>query len=164
MNAPLRTFRPRLLPHPAEQVHARLTARAEPAVVAATARALTSCAPLLRRWGLVVRSLPSVAVAATREGQIGSVEVRWSGREDETGWPAMTGWLVVTPAGVHDSILALHSTRPATAGLQVPAWTDLHRQRAAELLVDRFLAALTDELGHVEVAEPPQARRTEVLR
>jgi hypothetical protein len=164
VNAPIRAFRPRLLPRSAEDAHARLTADAETAVVAATAQALTSCAALLRRWGLVVSTLPTVTVGPPPAGGIGAVEVRWRGREADTGWPAMTGWLVVTPSGADDSLVALHTTRPATAGLQVPAWTDLHRQRAADLLVDRFLGALADQLERTAVTGPARPRPAEVVR
>jgi hypothetical protein len=164
VNAPIRAFRPRLLPQPAEDAHARLTADAETAVVAATAQALTSCTALLRRWGLVVHTLPTVTVGPPPSGGIGAVEVRWRGREADTGWPAMTGWLLVTPAGPDDSLLALHTTRPATTGLQVPAWTSLHRERAADLLVDRFLGALADQLGRTTVTGPARPRSTEVVR
>jgi hypothetical protein len=164
VTAPLRPFRPRLLQLSADEIHARLTSDAETTVLTATAAALTSCAALLRRWGLVVRSLPTVSVATVPQGGIGSVEVRWGGREDETGWLAMTGWLVVTPDGPDDSVVTLYTARPATLGLHVPAWTELHRRRVAELLVDHFLAALADRLDRVEVTGPPDRRPEEVLQ
>jgi hypothetical protein len=164
VNAPTRAFRPRLLPRSAEDVHARLTSDPETTVVAATAHALTSCAALLRRWGLVMSSLPTVTVGPPPAGELGAVEVRWRGRESDTGWPAMTGRLVVTPIGPGDSVLALYTTRPASAGLQVPAWTDLHRQRAADLIVEHFLGALVHQLERTAETGPALPRPTEVVR
>jgi hypothetical protein len=142
MTLPIRTFRSVQLGMSADEVHRRLTAAPHPLTSAATADALTRSAPLLRRWGLVPRTLPTVTVEPSGRGELGSLTLHWSGVEDATGWPAMSARLLVTPLGPTASELTLATTRAPALGLHATRLTALHRQRAIHVLVGGFLHAL----------------------
>jgi hypothetical protein len=152
VTAPIRTFRPRRLGHPADEVHRRLTAEPQTLAAAATAAALSRSSPLLRRWGLVARTLPTVTAAASGAGELGSLTIRWTGAEDVTGWPAMTAQVLVTPTGPADSELTLATTRPAARGLHASSLSELHRHQATDVLVGSFLHEVADQIERAPAA------------
>lgn len=159
MTAPIRTFPPRRLGHPAHQVHQRLTDDPQALVAATTAAALTRCAPLLRRWGFVAHALPTITAEPSGAGELGSLTIRWRGDEDVTGWPAMTAQLLVTPTGAADGELRLATTRPSARGLHARQLSELHRHQAIHVLVDSFLHEVADHL--VQAPADPLARSPE---
>jgi hypothetical protein len=161
MSAPIRTFRPRRLRRPAEEVHRRLTAEPQALVALATADAISRSAPLMRRWGFTARTLPNVTAEASEEGELGSVSIRWHGAEEITGWPTMTARLLVTPTGPTGTELTLTSTRAPALGLHASELSELHRVRAMDVLVDSFLRALAGQVEHTSplALEPTGATR-----
>jgi hypothetical protein len=146
VTSPIRTFRPRRLTEPADEVHRRLTADPQALVADATADAITRSAPLLRRWGVGARTLPTVSAAPSAGGELGSLTVRWHGVEEVTGWPAMTARLLITPTGPAGCELTLATTRAPALGLRATQLSELHRRRAVHVLVAGFLVALVDRL------------------
>jgi hypothetical protein len=127
-----------LEPH---DLHGRLRARPLELVAAATAEALASCATLLHQAGITPLMLPTIAAAASTGDEFGSVTLQWRGRDDATGWPAMTAHLVVSPDG-DGSRLTLVTTRVPAPALTSTRLGALHRQRLARLLVGAFLRRL----------------------
>lgn len=161
MSAPIRMLRPRRLRQPAEEVHRRLTAEPQALVTLATADAISRNAPLMQRWGLTARTLPSVTAEASEEGELGSVSIRWLGAEEVTGWPTMAARLLVTPTGPTGSELTLASARAPALGLHASQLSELHRVRAMDVLVDSFLRALAGQVEHTSplALEPIGATR-----
>jgi hypothetical protein len=133
-------------PLPPDDLHRRLRADPRGTVAETTADALSTCTPLLRRAGLPPRAVP--LVTADEDGELGSVTIRWRGADDETGWPAMTAFLVVTPAG-SGSLLTLYTSRVPGPELTTTRLGAVHRQRLARILVRAFLHALADHLRTV---------------
>jgi hypothetical protein len=146
MTSPIRIFRPQSLAGSADEVHRRLTADPQALVADATADAITRSAPLLRRWGVVARTLPTVSAEPSAGGELGSLTVRWHGVEEVTGWPAMTARLLVTPTGPTGCELTLATTRAPALGLRATQLSELHRRRVVHVLVAAFLLALADRL------------------
>jgi hypothetical protein len=154
MNVPLHTFPPRPVRLPVDEAFRRLTGDPQPTVVSATAAALERRTPLLRRWGVVARSLPSVTAEVTGDGGPGVVVIRWRGDEAATGWPAMTARLLLTPTPDGGSELTLATTRHPSLGLAAPTLDRFHRERAVRVLVAAFLEALADASGQAPARTP----------
>jgi hypothetical protein len=146
MTSPIHIFRSQPLAAPPDEVHRRLTADPQTIVALATADALTRSAPLLRRWGVIAGTLPTVDAELPAAGELGSLMVRWGGDEESTGWPATTGWLLVTPTGPTGSELTMATTRAPVLGLRAGPLSELHRLRAMDVLVAVFLQALAARL------------------
>jgi hypothetical protein len=148
---------------PATVVHARLTADGLDAVTSATAAALELLGPPARSTGLPPRALPTVSArlpdGADGSG-IGSLELRWSGAEDATGWPALTASLVVTPSGPTSSRLSLFSRRAPGAELHTTRVGRLHRQRLLDLAVRTFLRVFVGALDLRSPAPSPPGTDT----
>jgi hypothetical protein len=161
MTSAIRVFRPQRLAGPVDEVHRRLLADPQAIVAAATADALTRSAPLLRRWGVIARTLPTVSAQPSCGGELGSLTVRWHGAEADTGWPAMTARLLLTPTGPTGSELTLATTRAPALGLRAGQLSELHRRRALHVLVAAFLHALA---GRLEQAPAPTFQHTGAIR
>ncbi len=161
MSAPLHIFRPVGLSHTADEIHSRLIVDAQALAVAATADALGRSAPLFRRWGLATSSLPTVAATASRDGELGSVTIRWSGDECATGWPGMSARLLVTPSGPSASELTLVTTRSPSLGLAARRLDRFHQRRGTRVVVHCFLLELAGHLDRaiVRPLEPVGAPR-----
>jgi hypothetical protein len=148
---------------PATAVHARLTADGLDAVTSATAAALELVGPPARSTGLPPRALPTVSArlpdGADGSG-IGSLELRWAGAEDATGWPALTASLVVTPSGPTSSRLSLFSRR-APGELHTTRVGRLHGQRLLDLAVRTFLRVFVGTLDLRSPAPSPPGTDTE---
>lgn len=130
----------------AREAHERL-ARDLPAMVeAATADALTGMAPFIRAWGLTPTALPSVTARATTADELGSVEVSWTGTEDEIAWPALIARLLITPRRAGGSRVSLLSVRSPEAELRTRRIGSLHRRRLVDVAMQRFLHHLADQL------------------
>lgn len=127
-----------------QDVCERLLADPDGVVRQATADALTAMGPHVRRWGLRISGLPTTTASPTGPNELGCVEVTWTGPEDATGWPALTGQLVVAPAGPAGSRLLLLSRRSPHGELATPRLDRLHRQRIVQVSIQRFL----QDLGH----------------
>ncbi len=131
--------------HP-ETVSRRLLAEPDGLVGVATANALTVMGPHIRRWGLTVSQLPTTTAGPVGSGELGSTEVTWTGPEDATGWPALTGRLVVSPTGYAGSRLMFLSRRSPHAELATDRLDRLHRQRAVHVSIQGFLRDLANQL------------------
>jgi hypothetical protein len=139
-----------------ETVCERLVADPQQVVRRATADALTAMGPHLRRWGQRIAALPTTTARTTGSEALGCVELVWAGAEQETGWPALTGHLVVTPAGPTGSRLRLFSRRSPHGGLASSRLDPLHGQRIVHGTVQRFLRDLGHHLDD-RGARPPGA-------
>ena len=125
-----------------EQVCARLLADPHGLVSQATADGLTAMGPHIHRFGFRISELPTTTASPIGSEAFGSVEVVWAGTEDATGWPALTGRLVVAAAGPTGSRLMLFSRRSSDAELVTSRLDRLHRQRIVHLSIQRFLQDL----------------------
>lgn len=134
-------------------VAGRLLADPDPLVQEATAEALTVLGPHLRRWGLMPSAIPTTIARVAGPYELGGVEVVWSGPEETTGWPALTGQLVISPAGPVGTRLRLFSRRSPHAELS-SRLGHLHRQRIVHLSIQRFLHELGRHLDDPG-ARPP---------
>lgn len=139
-----------------EAVYDRLLADPHGVVSQATADALTAMGPHTQRWGLSISALPTTTASAAEPDAFGCVEVVWSGPEDATGWPALTGQLVVGPAGPTGSRLLFFSRRSPGDELATPRLDRLHRQRIVHVSIQRFLCDLGRHLDGLD-PEPPLA-------
>lgn len=139
---------------PADEVHRRLTSDPQRLVTGATAEALRRCGPLLHRWGLTSTALPTVTAELAGESDIGSLAVRWSGDELETGWPATAGRLLVTPAGTGRCRLTLLTSRDPAIGLAVTQVGQVHGRRATRLALDGFVRAIATLVADLAEATP----------
>lgn len=122
---------------------------ADPAemVSTATATALSRLEPLVRSWGLSPTTLPTVTAARTGSDAIGSVDLRWSGNEDQTVWPSLTARLLVVPAHPGTGArLALLSPRSPGAELATIRLDAGHRRRMVNVAMQRFLHDLASQL------------------
>jgi hypothetical protein len=140
-------------------VRERLLADPHGAVQRATAEALTAMGPHLRRWGLRIFALPTTEARAANPDEFGCVEVVWSGSEDATGWPALSGQLVVSPAGPVGTRLRLFARRSPHAELITSRLDLLHRQRIVHVSIQRFLRELGRQLDDAG-ARPPTGHLT----
>lgn len=138
---------------PASVVHDRLRADAHGLVAGATADALAVTTPLLRRWGLAASGLPTVTARVTGRDEIGSIEVVWGGDEGTTGWPALTGRLLVVPDAAGRTRLGFVSERSPDAELTTARLDRLHRRRVVEVGIRSVLYGLARHLGTVSDAD-----------
>lgn len=130
----------------AAEVHRQLRADAEDLVAAATADALTTMGRQAERWGLRISEVPVTIGRATEPTEFGSIEVRWTGREDATGWPALTGRLVVVPEDETASRLLFVSPRSPHVEFATSRLDRLYRQRLTNVGIQRFLHDLAGQL------------------
>ena len=130
----------------ATTLHRALTATLTDRVSTATASALTALGPQITRWGLTVTALPTTTTRMTNPHELGGGEVTWHGDEAATGWPALTGRLVITPQSRHRARLLLLSHRSPDAELATDRIDRLHRRRIVEVSVQRFLHELARNL------------------
>lgn len=134
-----------------DDVHRWLRAHPQELAAAATADALSSCGPVLRSVGLRPTAVPTVTTDAG--GELGSLTIRWRGADERTGWPAMTAYLAVTPAG-SGSLLTLYSSRFPGPELRTSTLHAVHRGRLARILVGAFLQALVQQRQTVPTVQP----------
>jgi hypothetical protein len=153
MSVPFHTFPPRSVRLPVDEAFRRLTADPQLAFMA-TAAALERTTQLLRRWGVVASSLPSVTAELTTDGGPGVVAIRWRGDEAATGWPAMTARLLLTPTEDGGSELTLATNRHPALGLAAPQLDRCHRERAVRVLVASLLEALADAVTRTPAPVP----------
>jgi hypothetical protein len=130
----------------ATEAHERLARDIAAIVEAATADAITGTAPFIRAWGLTPTALPSVTARATTVDELGSVEVSWTGTEDEIAWPALKARLLITPRRGDGSRVSLLSVRSPEAELRTRRIGSLHRRRLVDVAMQRFLHHLADQL------------------
>jgi hypothetical protein len=138
----------------AATIHRRLTADVEDLLSTATASALATLGPPTTRWGLTVSALPTTTARTTDPYELGVVEVTWRGHEAATGWPALTGRLVVTPQPGARSRLLFLSRRSPHAELATGRLDRLHRQRVVHVTIQRFLSDLAHQLGSDTAGTP----------
>jgi hypothetical protein len=129
MTVPLHQYASVPLALTPETVCERLVADPQELVRRATADALTAMGPHLRRWGQTIAALPTTTARTSGSEALGCVELVWAGAEEATGWPALTGHLVVSPAGQAGSRLRLFSHRSPHGGLASSRLDPLHGQR-----------------------------------
>lgn len=135
------------LPASSEEMSHQLSRSPDETVSAATAGALTRVEQALRGWGLQPTALPVVSATTVEPDAIGSVEVRWSGSEEATGWPAMTARLLVLPdQRGNGSHLSLWSRRSFAAELATTRLESVHRLRVVDVVVGSFLLELGERL------------------
>ncbi|MEX1163451.1 MAG: hypothetical protein WEB03_07710 [Nitriliruptor sp.] len=139
-----------------EEVCERLLADPSGAVRRATADALSVMGPHIRPWGLRISALPTTTASPTGPGELGCVEVTWSGPEEKTGWPALTGQLVAVPAGPGGSRLLFFSRRSPQGGLDTGRVDRRQGQHIVHVSIHRFLQDLADHLDD-RGARPPTA-------
>jgi hypothetical protein len=156
MTVPLHQYASVPLALPPETVCERLAADPQQVVRRATADALTAIGPHLRRWGQTIAALPTTTARTSGSEALGCVELVWAGAEEATGWPALTGHLVVSPAGQAGSRLRLFSHRSPHGGLAGSRLDPLHGQRIVHGSVQRFLRDLGRHLDD-RGARPPSA-------
>ena len=127
--------------------HAELRAAPERLVAAATSSALEVVAPLIRSSGLPAQQQPSVTARPTEDDEPGSIELTFSGDEDLTGWPALTGRLLIDtrPGDAHR--LVFFSQRSPAGELSTLRLDRQHRRRLVRIAVQRLLHELAGELG-----------------
>jgi hypothetical protein len=130
----------------AGEVNRRLRSDAHDLVIAATAAALASVEAGAQRCGLRISEIPMTTGRASEADEVGSIEVAWAGREDATGWPALTGRVLVVPEGEGFARLLLLSSRSPDAELLTGRVDGLHRRRLASVGLRSFLRALAAEL------------------
>ena len=128
----------------AASVRRRLTADVETLVSTATADALTILGARSARWGLTVSGLPTTTARTTAPEELGGAEITWRGDEAATGWPALTGRLVVTPQAGEHARLRLFALRSPSTELATDRLDRLHDQRIVNVSIERFL----QDLGH----------------
>ena len=145
MNLSLHEYASAPIALPAAEVHRRLGAEPLGLVAAATADSLHSCAPAIRSWGLATSALP-VVTASRDDGGVGHVRLEWDGDEDLTGWPSLTGWVVVTASGESSSRLTLLSPRSPESELATLRLGALHRRRLVDATTRGFVRALAERL------------------
>ncbi len=131
----------------ATEIHRRLRADVHDLVAAATADALTAMERQAERWGLRITEVPVTAGRATEPTELGSIEVGWVGREDATGWPALTGRLVVVPEAETSCRLLFVSPRSPHAEIATDRLDRLHHQRLTHVSIQRFLHDLARQLS-----------------
>lgn len=136
------------------QVAARLRSAPSAYSAAATADALDAVADLARAGGFRARALPTVQARAPSDTEFGSMVVVWSGDEDATGWPAMTLWVVATPAGDGWSDLVILSPRHPGYDLSTNRVDKVWRDRLARTAVRAFAISLRRLLE--SGVEPPE--------
>lgn len=146
MAVPLHTYASVPVAAAADEVDRRLRADAHDLVIAATAAALAAVEAGAQRCGLRIAEIPMTAGRASEADEVGSIEVAWAGREDATGWPALTGRVLVVPDGAGFARLLLLSSRSPDAELLTGRVDRLHRRRLASVGLRRFLRALAAEL------------------
>ena len=117
-----------------------------PAATDATATTLAELTPFLRGWGLRPTRLPTVTAPLPEPGTVGTLEVRWSGRDDETAWPAMTARLLVVPttSPVGSRVVAWTHRSPATE-LTTTRLGSVHRHRVLALAMEGFLREMASQ-------------------
>jgi hypothetical protein len=142
MTVPLHQYASVPLALAPETVCERLVVDPQELVRRATADALTAMGPHLRRWGQTIAALPTTTARTSGSEALGCVELVWAGAEEATGWPALTGHLVVSPAGQAGSRLRLFSHRSPHGGLAGSRRDPLHGQRIVHGSVQRFLRDL----------------------
>lgn len=132
---------------PAAEVHRRLRTGARELVATATAEALTAMGRQAQPWGFRLSEVPVTTARATESRELGSIAVRWTGREDATGWPALTGRLVVVADAARASRLLFVSPRSPQAELATIRLDRLHRLRMTQVGIQRFLLDLAGMLS-----------------
>lgn len=115
-------------------------------VESTTADAIAGMAPFVRTWGLAPTALPDITVRGTARDELGSVEVSWSGAEDDIAWPALVGRLLITPRPSGWSRLSLVSIRSPAAQLRTVRIGAVHRRRLVGFGVQWFVRHLADHL------------------
>lgn len=130
----------------ATTVHRRLTADLDERISAATATALSTLGTQSTRWGFTASALPITTDRITGADELGAAEVSWDGDQAETGWPAMTGRLVVTPQPGACSRLVLFSRRSPRVELAPGRLDRLHGERIVHVAIKRFLRDLAHQL------------------
>ena len=134
--------------------HRRLAADVEDRVSTATADALAALGPHVTRWGLTVSVLPITTARMTKPDELGAAELAWRGDEETTGWPALTGTLVVAPQSGQRSRLLFLSRRSPHAELATVRLDRLHRQRVVHVAIQSFLRELAHRLGGDTASTP----------
>lgn len=132
----------------------RLTADVETLVSTATAGALTILGSRSVQWGLSVTELPTTTARTTGSDELGIAEVTWGGDEAATGWPALTGRLVVTPQAGQHARLHLLSPRTPHAELVTDRLDRLHDARIVNVSIGRFLQDLAHHLDGTAASTP----------
>lgn len=130
----------------AATLHQHLVSDVEGHLAASTDKARAAIAPQIARWGFVTSASPTTSGAVTDPEEFGSAEVSWSGEEEATGWPALTGRIVITPQADRHARLQLLSLRSPFAELATRQIDRRHRQRIVYSSVFRFLHDLADRL------------------
>jgi hypothetical protein len=130
----------------AATIHRRLTTDVHDRVSTAAASALMTIGPLIAGWGLNVSALPTTTARRTGPGELGTAEITWRGDEAATGWPALTGRLVVIPQPRRHSRLLFLSSRSPQAELTTGLVDRAHRQRVVNVSIQAFLRDLARQL------------------
>jgi hypothetical protein len=154
MTTPLHPLVSTPLSAPPSVVRARLVGGLDDLVAAATADAIATLAPQARAWGLTPSALPTVHTRPTNHDELGSAEVTWAGDEDATGWPAVSGRLLVDLAPAGGSRLVFLAHRSPWSELRTSRLDRLHRQRLTGVAVRRALRQLALALGEGAAARP----------
>ena len=146
-------------PLPTDPAAARTALRESPQqlVASATATALDAMAPLARSWGLTPEQLPTVTARPTSGNELGTLELTWTGDEQRTAWPSLTGRLLIDLRPDADHRLALVTQRSPDAELATARVGRHHRRRLTNIAVQGFLRDLTHELAAPSALAGPAA-------
>lgn len=119
-----------------------------------TADVIDAMAPIVTRWGLHTSGHPTVVARPADDDELGCVAISWAGQEDATGWPAISGLLLVVPDAIDTTRLVFVSPRSPRSGLATGQLDPLHRHRVVHVTVQQFLHRLAERLWapDVEVA------------
>lgn len=129
-----------------EQAQERLLADPEGLVQQATADARAVLGPQSHLWGLPATQFPSAGAHVVGSDQIGYLEVTWGGPEDATGWPSLTGQLVIAPEGGGTARLRFLTSRSPQGELATGRVGRFHRRRVVRVAIQRFLYELAQRL------------------
>ena len=136
-------------PLPLDPATARVALRdaSQRLVASATATALEATTPLGRSWGLSPEHLPAITARPTADDELGTIELTWSGDEERTAWPSLTGRLIIDQRPGGSDRLAFVARRSPDAELATARLGRHHRRRLTNVATQGFLRELTDELG-----------------
>ena len=149
----------------ATAIHRRLVADPDGLVATATGDALSRLGPLVRSWGLAPRALPTVTAHVTGPDQVGAVELRWSGEEDDTAWPSLVARLLVVPGRTAtDARLVFLTPRSPRAELATDRIGRPHRERVVDGAVQRFLREMAEHVGQPDAPHSAGPRVTQFDR
>lgn len=146
MTAPIHQYVSVPIGAPASRVCKLLRTQATDLAPRVTVDVIAAMTPMVARWGLHTSGGPTVDVRPSDDDQLGSVAIAWAGQEDATGWPAISGWLVVVPEVGDTARIVFVSPRSTRSGLATGQLDPLHRHRVVHITIQQFLHGVAGRL------------------